>query len=678
MSFRRSHERLFDSETTMNKIRFGIPFLFVLFMASLGAKPARLLAYPPERDDLLGDYSGTVEVQEIVSDAAADKDDSLTALYRILKGRKFQLGVKLTKQDDGSLALKTGEKGQPLNFVIPVRYADSGTLTGKRRERRPEEELVADYELIDVSATFEPDPSDTTPPLDRLVRLKGTIQLTVFEAKVEKSRKIRFDLSALSTSNRGPDPDDPTDDPRFGEDTGASFSSLSREVEIHRWKDGAWDFAEFVHPNTRLRSGDKVVVGENSHALISFADGSTLMVRPRPNDDQAVVIIAMPPKSGTQVDLLLGRLKVNFKKIIAGEAIEVKSQQAVIGTKGTVFEVEATSDETSCKVSEGAVTVRHRKTGKTMTVSTGQKVTVSGIGLGAIESYDPAKETFPEPDSTPSASRYAHPGGVYMLPLPTGWHVLPGMRNKVADRGSDTLKDASGKFVVIVRRQVDKVDKPEVVLHRWLSATMSVDKSLLDPQFNNLRVSRVAFGALKGLRLTYAVSGEQVISRMALANEGRWCVINTVSPAEYGTADFPAPIRELLNGLEALPIRRSESSGDSTKLLGKLLAQRDTLEGLTRDLGLTVYERGVVVHDHRRGIDQVVRVGGGEFPLLAGAEGFLRRDPALLPKLGEALTPEVAVFDCRVGVQIFRGGVVVHDPQESLIWQMDHPQRAAE
>lgn len=54
---------------------------------------------------------------------------------------------------------------------------------------------------------------------------------------------------------------------------------------------------------------------------------------------------------------------------------------------------------------------------------------------------------------------------------------------------------------------------------------------------------------MKGLRLNYTISGERT-GHFAdgTVNEGRWCVINTVSPAEYGTAEFPAPIRELPNG----------------------------------------------------------------------------------------------------------------------------------
>jgi len=180
--------------------------------------------------------------------------------------------------------------------------------------------------------------------------------------------------------------------PDAGVDSGARFSVISREVEIYPRANP--DDRRYATEKTVIHVDDVIVTGENSLAVISFADLSTLKV-----EAESAVLIPSSPPEVTKLQLVAGRLWMNVKKLIRGEPIEVRSNHCTLGVKGTTFECESTADHDDVLVIEGLVTVTHRYTREERSVGAGQRLRVVRSGF-AVE---------------PSATAGAVPGGLVNL-----------------------------------------------------------------------------------------------------------------------------------------------------------------------------------------------------------------------------------------------------------------------
>ena len=71
--------------------------------------------------------------------------------------------------------------------------------------------------------------------------------------------------------------------------------------------------------------------------------------------------------------MLGGRLMMNFRKVLAGEPIEVKTNLATLGIKGTTLVVEVSDTGQVVKVIEGEVEVTSAVTGDVVSVSGGRR-----------------------------------------------------------------------------------------------------------------------------------------------------------------------------------------------------------------------------------------------------------------------------------------------------------------
>ena len=171
-------------------------------------------------------------------------------------------------------------------------------------------------------------------------------------------------------------------------DSGARFSSISREVEV--FPDATPDQRAFATGKTVLNVDDHVLTGEDSNAVISFADFSTLMVKA-----ESEVVIAGPANQPGKVDLVQGRLWLNVKKVIAGEAIEVKSNLATTGIKGTIVTCLSRADhsEDVIQVLRGSAEVTVNETKTTAILEEGQELRVKPGGISEKRAIDIEKET---------------------------------------------------------------------------------------------------------------------------------------------------------------------------------------------------------------------------------------------------------------------------------------------
>jgi hypothetical protein len=164
-------------------------------------------------------------------------------------------------------------------------------------------------------------------------------------------------------------------------DSGARFSSLSGQVEVRHGNDPkGWYFAKM---DTVLYVGDHIRTGDDSSAIIGFADISTYLLK-----SESEIIITKPPGKISATQLVLGNIWVNVKKMMVDGTMEIDMGQAVAGIKGTTLVCEETGSSSVLKVIDGTVSFMSKKTGAVVQVPAGQMVTATANGLGPITSFD--------------------------------------------------------------------------------------------------------------------------------------------------------------------------------------------------------------------------------------------------------------------------------------------------
>lgn len=170
------------------------------------------------------------------------------------------------------------------------------------------------------------------------------------------------------------------------EDSGARFSSMNGEVEVRHEQDSAWEFAKL---DTPLYVLDHVKTGEESQAIIGFADLSTFLLK-----EESEIVVTTPPKKDSKLRLVAGNIWANVKKLAKDGTMEVEMSQAVAGIKGTTFVLEDDGTHSTIKVIEGTV-VFTAKNGSTppAVVGAGETVTATRAGLAEKTAFDVARES---------------------------------------------------------------------------------------------------------------------------------------------------------------------------------------------------------------------------------------------------------------------------------------------
>jgi hypothetical protein len=135
--------------------------------------------------------------------------------------------------------------------------------------------------------------------------------------------------------------------------------------------------------DTVLYVGDHIRTGEDSSAIMGFADMSTYLLK-----SESEVIITKPPAKITATRLVLGNIWVNVKKMMVDGTMEIDMGQAVTGIKGTTLVCEETGTSSVLKVIDGTASFMSKKTGAVVLVPAGQMVTATANGLGPITSFD--------------------------------------------------------------------------------------------------------------------------------------------------------------------------------------------------------------------------------------------------------------------------------------------------
>jgi hypothetical protein len=166
-------------------------------------------------------------------------------------------------------------------------------------------------------------------------------------------------------------------------DSGARFAGLTGQVDIifngKRWAAKMGD----VIPVSAV-----IVTEEDSSAIISFIDMSTFVVKPETN-----IIVSAPPEKDSKLKLVAGKIWANVKKMAKDGTMEIETNQAVSGIKGTTFVCEEKNGISVLKVIDGTVDFKSKTNGNIVKVNAGEMVKATTNGLSEIAKFDIAEES---------------------------------------------------------------------------------------------------------------------------------------------------------------------------------------------------------------------------------------------------------------------------------------------
>ncbi|HNV68715.1 MAG TPA: FecR domain-containing protein [Candidatus Ozemobacteraceae bacterium] len=163
--------------------------------------------------------------------------------------------------------------------------------------------------------------------------------------------------------------------PAFAKDSGTRFSSLSGTVEVAADADAKADTWKFGKMDMVLEVDDHIKTGEESSAILSFADLSTFVMK-----EETHIILSTPPDKDSKVQLVAGKIWANVKKMAKDGSLEIEMSQAVAGIKGTNITCQSSPTEDRIQVLRGLAEVLVKETGEKISVPEGFEIVVKAGG----------------------------------------------------------------------------------------------------------------------------------------------------------------------------------------------------------------------------------------------------------------------------------------------------------
>ncbi|MBF0500297.1 MAG: FecR domain-containing protein [Candidatus Riflebacteria bacterium] len=160
----------------------------------------------------------------------------------------------------------------------------------------------------------------------------------------------------------------------WAEDSGARFSSISGQVDL-RPDAGAADAWKSAKMESMLNVDDHVKTGEDSSAIIGFADMSTFLLK-----NESEIVINTPPTKDSKVHLLSGKIWVNVKKMVKDGEMSVEMSQAVAGIKGTNITCSTSLTEDRIQVLRGIAEVLIKESQEHVSLKEGEELIVKSGG----------------------------------------------------------------------------------------------------------------------------------------------------------------------------------------------------------------------------------------------------------------------------------------------------------
>ncbi len=163
-------------------------------------------------------------------------------------------------------------------------------------------------------------------------------------------------------------------------DSGVRFSGLNGQIEYLPPGATEWEFADL---DTVLVEGTHIRTESESSCVLSFTDMSTFVL-----PAESEVVVSTIGGKTTKMDLIVGNIWVNLKKMVNGGSMDVKMNQAIAGAKGTTFVCIQEGDFSMLLVIEGTVEFKNTESGNVETVTGGETVHVHAGETSDVTSFD--------------------------------------------------------------------------------------------------------------------------------------------------------------------------------------------------------------------------------------------------------------------------------------------------
>jgi len=169
-------------------------------------------------------------------------------------------------------------------------------------------------------------------------------------------------------------------------DSHIRFNDLWGEVSYRpNWdEDDAYEFADI---DVVLYECYRIRTKEESGAILGLEDMSTYVMK-----EESMLVIRTEDGNISKLDMLVGSMWGNIKKMAAGKSLEVEMTQCVCGINGTIFACEEKNGVSSIHLFAGKVTVTSKKTKKKYVMQPGQNTSVGKDGKIVVKKFNIEQE----------------------------------------------------------------------------------------------------------------------------------------------------------------------------------------------------------------------------------------------------------------------------------------------
>ena len=165
-------------------------------------------------------------------------------------------------------------------------------------------------------------------------------------------------------------------------DSKIRFNDFYGEVKI-RCNFDEDDSFEFVDIGTVIYEDDRIKTEEDSGAILGLEDMSTYVIKP-----ESILIIHTEEDKTSRLELIVGAIVGNWKKMLQGKSIKCEMSQCVAGISGTIVAFEETGKESRVWLLAGSVGVKSKKTGKVTKLKPGQRSVTGTNGVVQVKSFN--------------------------------------------------------------------------------------------------------------------------------------------------------------------------------------------------------------------------------------------------------------------------------------------------
>ena len=252
-----------------------------------------------------------------------------------------------------------------------------------------------------------------------------------FKEYTEYHVQAQYNVTGIIVEEIAPTPWETEEEPHCHQtDSHIRFNDYYGEVKI-RCDFEEDDSYEFVDLNTVIYEYDRIKTEDDSGAILGLEDMSTYVIKP-----ESILIIHTEEDKTSRLELIVGAIVGNWKKMLQGKSIKCEMSQCVAGISGTIVAFEETGKESRVWLLAGAVDVKSKKTGKVTKLKPGQRSVTGTNGVVQVKSFnieEGAKKFGISMDDI--KNHYSNSNGNAPTAAQTG--------NTKADNGDNTIYDVT-------------------------------------------------------------------------------------------------------------------------------------------------------------------------------------------------------------------------------------------